>query len=316
MKRIAPILLFIVCLSLLSGCAAEMSQLATGRASMVYTTAIHKNLISLPAPEQKIVVAVYKFRDQTGQYKPSSTAASFSTAVTQGATTMLIKALEDSGWFLPIEREGLPNLLTERKIVRQTREGFLTEEQKKNMDVLPPLMYAAIMLEGGIISYDTNLTTGGVGLKYFGTGGSGQFRSDQLSIYLRAVSVKNGLVLKTVSTTKTVLSREVDFGIFTFVRYKELLEAEVGMSTNEPAQMCVLEATEKAVHDLIIEGILSGVWKLKNPEDIKSPVIQKYLKEKEEVEVKFDKEGVRKEGSKKEKEELKGAFKNLSMISG
>ncbi len=140
MKRISHILLFIVCLSLLSGCAAEMSQMATGRATMVYTTAIHKNLISLPAPEQKIVVAVYKFRDQTGQYKPSSTAASFSTAVTQGATTMLIKALEDSGWFLPIEREGLPNLLTERKIVRQTREGFLTEDQKKNMDILPPLM--------------------------------------------------------------------------------------------------------------------------------------------------------------------------------
>ena len=94
MKKLAPILLFIVCVSLLSGCAAEMSQMATGRASMLYTTAIHKNLISLPPPEQKIVVAVYKFRDQTGQYKPSDTAANFSTAVTQGATTMLIKALE------------------------------------------------------------------------------------------------------------------------------------------------------------------------------------------------------------------------------
>ena len=289
MKRIAPILIFMVGLSLLAGCAAEMSQMATGRASMVYTTAIHKDLISLPPPEQKIVVAVYKFRDQTGQYKPNSTAASFSTAVTQGATTMLLKALDDSGWFLPIEREGLPNLLTERKIVRQTREGFLTEEQKKNIDVLPPLMYAAIMLEGGIISYDTNLVTGGGGLKYFGSGGSGQWRSDMLSIYLRAVSIRNGQVLKTVATTKTILSREVDFGIFTFVRYKELLETEIGMSTNEPAQMCVLEATEKAVHDLIIEGILSGVWKLKNSEDINSPVIQKYLKEKEEVEVKLDK---------------------------
>ncbi len=106
------------------------------------------------------------------------------------------------------------------------------------------------------------------------------------------MSIKNGLILKTVATTKTILSREVDFGIFTFVRYKELLEAEVGMSTNEPAQMCVLEATEKAVHDLIIEGILSGAWKLKNPEDMKSPLIQKYLKERGEVEVKLDKEAV------------------------
>jgi curli production assembly/transport component CsgG len=291
MKSLKLPCLLVVGIFLLPGCAAQMAKFATDQATMAYTTAIHKALISLPAPEQKIPVAVYKFRDQTGQYKPHPTAASFSTSVTQGATSMLIKALEDSGWFVVIERESLPNLLTERKIVRQTREGFLKEDQKNNLDPLPPLMYAAIMLEGGIISYDTDLITGGFGVKYFGVGGSTQIRSDQLSIYLRAISIKNGLVLKSVSTTKTVLSREVDFGIFRFVRYKQLLEAEAGLSTNEPAQMCVLEATEKAVYDLIIEGILSGLWRLKNPEEIQSPAIQQYLKEKEEVEVRFDEKG-------------------------
>lgn len=291
MKSLKLPCLLVVGIFLLLGCAAQMAKFATDQATMAYTTAVHKALISLPPPEQKIPVAVYKFRDQTGQYKPHPTAASFSTSVTQGATSMLIKALEDSGWFVVIERESLPNLLTERKIVRQTREGFLKEDQKNNVDPLPPLMYAAIMLEGGIISYDTNLITGGFGVKYFGVGGSTQFRSDQLSIYLRAISIKNGLVLKSVSTTKTVLSREVDFGIFRFVRYKQLLEAETGLSTNEPTQMCVLEATEKAVYDLIIEGILSGLWRLRNPEEIQSPAIQQYLKEKEEVEVRFDEKG-------------------------
>jgi curli production assembly/transport component CsgG len=291
MKNLKLPFLCVLSILLLPACAVQMAKLATGRATMAYTTAIHKDLISLPAPEQKIVVAVYKFRDQTGQYKPHPTAASFSTAVTQGATSMLIKALQDSGWFVVIERESLPNLLTERKIVRQTREGFLKEDQKNNMDYLPPLLYAAILLEGGIISYDTNLITGGFGVKYFGVGGSTQIRSDQLSIYLRTISVKNGLVLKSVSTSKTVLSREVDFGIFKFVRFKELLEAEAGLSTNEPTQMCVLEATEKAVYDLIIEGILSGLWRLKNPEEIQSPAIKQYLKEREEVEVRFDEKG-------------------------
>jgi curli production assembly/transport component CsgG len=291
MKNLKLPCLCVLSIFLLPGCAVQMAKLATGRATMAYTTAIHKDLITLPAPEQKIVVAVYKYRDQTGQYKPHPSAASFSTAVTQGATSMLIKALQDSGWFVVIERESLPNLLTERKIVRQTREGFLKEDQKNSMDPLPPLMYAAILLEGGIISYDTNLITGGFGVKYFGVGGSTQIRSDQLSIYLRAISVKNGLVLKSVSTSKTVLSREVDFGIFKFVRFKELLEAEAGLSTNEPTQMCVLEATEKAVYDLIIEGILSGLWRLKNPEEIQSPAIKQYLKEKEEVEVRFDEKG-------------------------
>lgn len=278
---------------LLLGCAPTFSNIGTGRATVGggYVTTIHKSLLTLPPPEQKIVVAVYKFRDQSGQFKPNGNAVSFSTAVTQGATSVLIKALEDSGWFVPIERESLPNLLTERKIVRQTREGFLTEEQKKTMEVLPPLMYASIMLEGGIISYDTNLVTGGAGANYLGVGGDVQIRTDQLSIYLRAVSVKNGVVLKTVHTSKTILSRQLDLGIFSFVAYQALLQTEVGISTNEPTHMCVMEATEKAVFDLIVEGILSGLWKLKNPDDVKFPAIQKYLQDRKEVEVKFNEAG-------------------------
>ena len=138
MKSLKLPCLCVLSILLLPGCAVQMAKFATGRATMAYTTAIHKDLISLPAPEQKIVVAVYKFRDQTGQYKPHPSAANFSTAVTQGATSMLIKALQDSGWFVVIERESLPNLLTERKIVRQTREGFLKEDQKNNVEHLPP----------------------------------------------------------------------------------------------------------------------------------------------------------------------------------
>jgi curli production assembly/transport component CsgG len=276
-----------------SGCAANMAKVGSGAATVGsgYVSAIHKDLLTLPKPDQKIAVAVYKFRDQTGQYKPNPTAASFSTAVTQGATSVLIKALEDSGWFIPIEREGLQNLLMERKIVRQTRDGFLSEEQKKTMDVLPPLLYGAVLLEGGIISYDTDLVTGGFGLKYFGAGGAAQVRTDQLALYLRAVSVKNGMILKSVYTSKTVLSQQLDLGLFRFVRYQKLLEAEGGLSTNEPTHMCVVEAVEKAVYDMIVEGVLGGLWKLKNPEDMNSPAIQKYLRERDEVEVKFDRDG-------------------------
>jgi curli production assembly/transport component CsgG len=293
MRSIKYLALLLVLSVFLSGCASSLANFGTGKATIGggYVTTTHKNLLALPPPEQKIVVAVYKFRDQSGQYKPNSNAVSFSTAVTQGATSVLIKALEDSGWFVPIERESLPNLLTERKIVRQTREGFLTEAQKKTTEILPPLMYAAILLEGGIISYDTNLVTSGVGAKYLGIGGSTQIRSDQLSIYLRAISVKNGVVIKSVYTSKTLLSRQLDFGMFAFVGYQALLEAEAGLSTNEPTHMCVLEAVEKAVFDLVVEGVLSGLWKLKDPKDMDSKAIKNYIKERKEVEVKYDKEG-------------------------
>ncbi|TSC95706.1 MAG: Uncharacterized protein Athens101426_635 [Parcubacteria group bacterium Athens1014_26] len=254
------------------------------RATIGYTTAIHKELITLPSPKEKIVAAVYSFRDQTGQYKANAQAASFSTAVTQGATSMLIKALEDSNWFVSIEREGLSNLLNERKIIRSTQESINTAKKSSKEDQLslPPLLYASVIIEGGIIAYDTNLVTGGFGAKYFGLSGSAQTRRDQVTIYLRVVSVKSGRILKSVSTTKSILSRMVDFGVFRFVRVKRLLEVETGFSTNEPVEMCVLEAVERGVRDLVIEGIVDKIWELENPADFNSSQISEYLKEKEE----------------------------------
>ena len=266
-------------LIVISGCGDVDLDLLPARATLVYTTAIHDELISLPEPKEKIVVAVYKFRDQTGQYKTSGTSTTFSTAVTQGATSMLNKALEDSGWFIPIEREGLSNLLNERKIIRSTRLQHQAETGNK-VASLPPMLYAGVLLEGGVIAYDTDFITGGFGARYFGIGGFGQFRKDRVTVYLRLVSVKNGQILKSVSTTKTVLSREVDFGVYRFVRVARLLEIETGLSTNEPPSMCVLEAIEKAVYDLILEGIVNDIWSLKNPQDMNAPMIQSYFEEK------------------------------------
>ncbi len=242
-------------------------------------TAAEKELMDLPAPQEPIVAAVYKFRDQTGQYKQSTTGSSFSTAVTQGATSILIKALEDSHWFVPIEREGLSDLLNERKIIRSSRENYLGQDGKKLAD-LPPLLYAGVILEGGIISYETNVVTGGSGIKYFGSSASGQYREDRVTIYLRAISTQNGRILKTVYTTKTILSQMVDVGLFQFVDYQNLLEVETGYTYNEPVDLCVTEAIQKAVQSLVIDGIEDGLWPLKNPKDMQSASILKYNKEK------------------------------------
>ena len=269
---------------LINGCAAPSSLVPgiTERAKIGYVTAVHDDLRSLPPPAEKLVVSVYKFRDQTGQFKQTAagTGSGFSTAVTQGATSMLLKALEDSGWFVVLEREGLSNLLNERRIIRSTRENYRAQDGVAQ-PALPPLLYAGIMLEGGIVSYDTNRLTGGIGVRYFSAGGSNQFRQDQVGIYLRAVATQNGRVLKTVNTTKTILSQQVDAGIFRFVRVQRLLEVEAGLSFNEPPQMAVQEAIEKAVLGLIIEGIVDGNWDLEKPEDINAPMIRRYLEEKQ-----------------------------------
>ena len=251
-------------------------RVSTARLGEVTSTT--ENLRRLPPPKDKIVVAVYKFRDQTGQYKPSETGASWSTAVTQGATTILIKALEDSNWFIPIERENVGNLLNERKIIRSSRNQYNTTDEKQ---LLPPLLYAGVILEGGIISYDANVITGGAGLRYFGTGGGSQYRQDRVTVYLRAVSTSNGKVLKTVYTSKMILSQSVDGGLFRFVRFGRLLEAEMGFTYNEPSEIAVTEAIEKAVQSLIIEGVFDELWELKEPRMVVDKEILAYKKEKE-----------------------------------
>ena len=242
----------------------------------------YHQLKALPAPQEKVVAAVYKFRDQTGQYKPSDVGASWSTAVTQGATSILQRALEESGWFTTIEREGLSNLLNERKIIRSSRQAFDAQQGQASTDNLPPLLFAGILIEGGIISYDANVLTGGAGARYFGAGGNVQYRQDRVTVYLRATSTSNGRILKTIYTSRTILSQKVDAGLFRFVSFQRLLEAETGFTHNEPAELAVREAIEKAVHALVVEGIQDGLWQLQNPEEANAPSLLSYQQEAEE----------------------------------
>jgi curli production assembly/transport component CsgG len=244
-----------------------------GRASITPASDSARDLAHLPAPKGKIVAAVYGFRDQSGQYKPAPD-SSFSTAVTQGATSILLKALRDSQWFVPVERENLQNLLTERKIVRA-----LSGNGKAPADVPPPLIPASIILEGGIVSYENNVKTGGAGARYLGIGASSLYRTDQVTVVLRAIDIRSGRILNSVSTTKAIYSHQVDLSVFKFVKYKHLLEMEVGYTRNEPAQLCVTDAIEAAVVHLIVQGLAANSWALNRPADMNAPIVQEYLAE-------------------------------------
>ena len=120
----------------------------------------YRQLLDLPPAETMPVVAVYNFQDLTGQRKRRDNLADFSTAVTQGNTELLIDALKTAGngkWFRVVERHGIDNLVRERQIVRSTRE-----EHDDNKGI-QPLLFAGIILEGGVIGYDTNMESGGRG---------------------------------------------------------------------------------------------------------------------------------------------------------
>lgn len=255
----------------LAGCAGMQTPAEPAtNARMTSATNITRDLLRLPEPKGRVPVAVYGFRDQTGQYKPAPD-SSFSTSVTQGAASLLVKTLKDSGWFTPVERENLQNLLTERKIVR----ALEFPDQRPAIQI-QPLLPAAVIVEGGVIAYESNVRSGGIGANYLGVGLSHLYRVDQVTVNLRSVDIRSGQVLNTVSTTKTIYSYEVRPSVFKFVNFKDLVQFEAGVTRNEPTQMCVREAIEAAVIHLIVQGIKDGVWTLKNIKDWENPLVQRY----------------------------------------
>jgi curli production assembly/transport component CsgG len=245
-------------------------------------TETQSRLRALPAPVEKAAVAVYSFEDQTGQFKPSEGVQTLSRAVTQGSTSVLLKALQDAGdrsWFTVIERENLDNLLKERQIIREMRKQYLGEEEL-NEAALPPLLFAGIILEGGIIGYDTNTLTGGAGARFLGIGAKTDYREDKVTVYLRAVSVKSGEVITSVVASKKIASIGVAANAFRYVSFKELLEVDTGITTNEPDLLALRQATEKAVELLIMEGAALGVWQFQD-QLAGAALLEKYVAERD-----------------------------------
>ncbi|TVU71940.1 MULTISPECIES: CsgG/HfaB family protein [Cobetia] len=257
----------------LSGCApmvANTDGLAGVPSTLMPRTSTYSDLINLPKPAGRIPVAIYDFRDQTGQYRPAP-ASTFSTAVTQGGAAMLSAALADSGWFIPLERVGLQNLLTERKIIRANLE------RTGRSNDLEALQAANLLFEGGIIAFDSNVRTGGSGAEYFGIGASGQYQVDQVTINLRAVDITTGQVIANVNTSKTIFSRELRAGVYRFIDFKRLLEVETGYTNNEPVQLAVMSAIESAVIHLIAQGVDRQLWALANPAEMQQSELMDYL---------------------------------------
>lgn len=251
---------------LLGGCTigvAGSKQWHTPDAPRLVTPSEVTGLVMLPPPHRRPVVAVYDFPDLTGQRNESGPTSSLSTAVTQGGTALLIDALKNAGagtWFTVVERNRIDNLAKERQIVRQQRDEYEGDSATK----LQPMLFAGLIVEGGIVGYDTSLTTGGVGARYLGIGGQQQYKKDQVIVSLRCVSTNTGEVLLNVQISKTVYSYGTDMSVFKFVDAgTDLVEFETGMTENEANTMAVKMAIEAAVVEMINQGVERNLWRFK-----------------------------------------------------
>ena len=250
--------LLLLCLLFLGGCTAFTGVQKTlefeRQGPELVPSATHQ-LLNLPPPLSKAVVAVYDFQDKTGQRKALDNIASFSTAVTQGGIDILIEALRDAGrgnWFAVVERAGLDGLTRERQLIKNTRDMY----EGDGANALKPLLYAGIILEGGIIGYDTNIRTGGSGARTLGIGLRHQYREDRVTVVLRAVLVQTGEVLLNVTSTKTILSTGGGTDFYKFYELgTQLVEAEAGSTENEATSHAVRAAIEAAVYGLVIQGL-------------------------------------------------------------
>ena len=217
-------------------------------------------LAELPPAKRKPIIAVYRdsFQDLTGQRKSNSSFALFSTAVTQAPEALLIRALKHAAngdFFRVVERVGLDNLTKERQLIRSTRENFDEDKQ------LQPLLFAGLLIQGGVINYDTNVQSGGMGARYLGIGTSKQYREDVVTISLRLVSVSTGEVLVETLVSKSIVSTSVSQDVFRFIEAgTELVEIEGGVAENEVGSIALQKAIETGVFNLIEIGIERGYW--------------------------------------------------------
>ena len=248
----------------LSGCAGTMNK-ADWTPPEVSRSPIQKTLDTVPHLDgPKITIAVYSFTDKTGQRKPNEKFSQLSSAITQGSEVWVVQALKDVGgstWFTVVERVGLDNLVKERQLIKSTREVYEGNEKVK----LKPLLFAGLLIEGGVVGFESNIESGGVGARYFGIGTSTEYRVDQVTVAMRIVSVQTGEVLLTTATEKRIASHRSGADVFRFLDLgTKALELEAGSAVNEPVNYAVRTAIEQAVVDLINQGKEKNLWKFKS----------------------------------------------------
>lgn len=222
-------------------------------------------LAALPPPVRPLNVAVYDFQDLTGQNKSSlkNGFPEFSRAITQGASVILVDALKTAGSgtrFNVVERGYLDSLLRERKLIQDTY-AFLKKSPKSLID---PLVFADYIVTGGVVSYDSPILSAGASVQLGNYGGSLAHSRDLVTINIRLVRVRDGVVLKSINASRPILTT-TGTGNATRVLGRSILDVGASIGIQEATQTAVREAIEVGVYELVRQGDATGIWTLRRP---------------------------------------------------
>src|SRR3546814_17499326 len=79
------------------------------------------------------------------------------------------------------------------------------------------------------------------------------------------------------SSDLSIASIGLSADAFRYVAFKELLEVEAGIATNEPDALALQQAIEAAVYGLVIEGASRDLWCLSTQPDYSENLLRQYF---------------------------------------
>jgi hypothetical protein len=147
----------------------------------------------------------------------------------------------------------------------------------ENAEPLPPLLFAGAYITGGIVGYDSDTKSGGIGARILGVQANTKYRQDVVTIILRLVNVQSGEVVISTTIEKTIFSTGTGGDVFKYFDADTmLLESEAGVARNEPVTFAVRKAIEAGVAEIIQVGAKKELWKIKLPPE---PVLPEAVEE-------------------------------------
>jgi curli production assembly/transport component CsgG/holdfast attachment protein HfaB len=186
-------------------------------------------------------IAVGEIADKTGQVNFDDSG----TALSQGASEMVMSAFYKTGKAALVERLDLRIPLAEVKLAEQER----LDRPIEKYDALPASDFVVV---GAITELNYNIITGGMGLYVQGMGGGKRTVLVNVAMDLRVVDAKNFAVRYVTSLQKQIFGYEVQANVFRFFG-DTLLELEAGKVQNEPMQLALRSIAEMSVYQIMTE---------------------------------------------------------------
>ena len=127
---------------------------------------------------------------------------------------------------------------------------------------LPPLLFAGLILEGQIVSYDSSILSGGNGFRIKGfSPATNQWRVDTVEVSMRLVLTQTGETISNITVKKEILSASVSRDVWRFWEQgTELIELETGYTQTEATGYAIRSAIELGLYKLIEEGKSQKFW--------------------------------------------------------